>query len=34
VELLNKERLEALGRAILRFSSLSDLVSWLNQQEI
>nr|MDZ8022725.1 Rpn family recombination-promoting nuclease/putative transposase [Nostoc sp. SerVER01] len=34
VQLLNKERLEVLGRAILRFSSLPDLVTWLNQQEI
>lgn len=34
VQVLNKEQLEALGRAILRFSSLPDLVTWLNQQSI
>ncbi|WP_235019037.1 DUF4351 domain-containing protein [Tolypothrix sp. NIES-4075] len=34
VQALNKEQLEALGRAILRFSSLPDLVTWLNQQSI
>ena len=33
-QVLNKEQLEALGRAILRFSSLPDLVTWLNQQSI
>jgi predicted transposase YdaD len=34
VQILNKEQLEALGRAILRFSTLPDLVTWLNQQSI
>ncbi|WGV24799.1 Rpn family recombination-promoting nuclease/putative transposase [Halotia branconii] len=34
LQVLNKESLEALGRAILKFSSLSDLVTWLNQQEV
>ncbi|MGJ5630729.1 Rpn family recombination-promoting nuclease/putative transposase [Nostoc sp. CALU 1950] len=33
VKILNKEQLEALGRAILRISSISDLVTWLDQQE-
>ena len=32
VQVLNKEQLEALGRAILRFSSQPDLVAWLDQQ--
>ncbi|QLE59767.1 DUF4351 domain-containing protein [Nostoc sp. TCL26-01] len=34
VQVLNKEQLEALGRAILRFSSLPDLIAWLNQPSI
>ncbi|MDZ8184530.1 MAG: DUF4351 domain-containing protein [Nostoc sp. ChiSLP02] len=34
LQVLSKERLEALGRAIFRFSSLPDLVTWLNQQEV
>lgn len=34
LQVLDKERLEALGRATLRFSSLSDLVTWLNQHEV
>lgn len=33
VELLSQEKLEALGRAILRITSIPELVSWLNQQE-
>ncbi|MDJ0618879.1 MAG: DUF4351 domain-containing protein [Calothrix sp. MO_192.B10] len=33
VEVLNKEQLEALGRAILKISSMNDLLAWLNQQE-
>jgi predicted transposase YdaD len=32
LQVLNKEQLEALGRAILRFSSLSNLENWLTQQ--
>jgi len=32
VQVLNKEQLEALGRAILRISLLPDLVTWLDQQ--
>jgi predicted transposase YdaD len=32
LQVLNKEQLEALGRAILRFSSLSNLQNWLTQQ--
>ncbi len=31
VQVLKKEQLEALGRAILRISSLPDLVAWLDQ---
>ncbi len=33
VQVLNKEQLEALGRAILRISSLPDLLTWLELQE-
>lgn len=33
VKLLKKEQLESLGRAILRISSIPDLVAWLDQQE-
>ncbi|MGJ5676815.1 MAG: DUF4351 domain-containing protein, partial [Nostochopsis sp.] len=29
----SKEQLEALGRALLRISSINDLVTWLKQQE-
>jgi predicted transposase YdaD len=32
VQILKKEQLEALGRAILRLSSIPDLVTWLDQQ--
>ncbi len=32
VQVLNKEQLEALGRALLRISSIPDLVAWLDQQ--
>jgi predicted transposase YdaD len=31
VQTLNKEQLEALGRAILRISSIDDLAAWLEQ---
>ncbi len=31
--LKSREKLEALGRALLRISSMADLVNWLNQQE-
>jgi len=31
VQVLKKEQLEALGRAILIISSLPDLVAWLDQ---
>ncbi len=33
VRILSREKLEALGRALLRISSMVDLVAWLNQQE-
>lgn len=33
VQVLNKEKLEALGRALLRISSLADLFIWLDGQE-
>ncbi|MBR8835177.1 MAG: DUF4351 domain-containing protein [Stigonema ocellatum SAG 48.90 = DSM 106950] len=33
VQVLNKEKLEALGRALLRISSIADLFIWLDQQE-
>jgi predicted transposase YdaD len=33
VEVLNKKQLEDLCRLLLRISSISDLVNWLNQQE-
>jgi predicted transposase YdaD len=33
VEVLNKEQLEALGRALLRIVLIDDLVIWLQQQE-
>jgi predicted transposase YdaD len=33
VQVLNKEQLEALGRALLRILSIPDLVTWLDQQE-
>ncbi len=33
VEVLNKEQLEALCRRLMNISSISDLVTWLNQQE-
>ena len=32
VEVLSKEQLEALGRKLLRISSIADLVIWLQQQ--
>jgi len=32
VQVLNKEQLEALGRAMLKISSLPDLEAWLDQQ--
>jgi hypothetical protein len=31
VQVLNKEQLEALGRKLLKISSIDDLVSWLQQ---
>ncbi len=33
VQVFNKEKLEALGRALLRISSIADLFIWLDQQE-
>ncbi|WP_392477011.1 DUF4351 domain-containing protein [Nostoc sp. C110] len=33
VEVLKKEQLEALGRALLIISSIADLLIWLKQQE-
>lgn len=33
VQTLKKEQLEALGRAILRISSIGDLVAWLEQNQ-
>ncbi len=33
VQVLNLEKLEALGRALLRISSIADLFSWLDQQK-
>ncbi len=33
VQSLNKEQLENLGRAILRISSIPDLLTWLDQQD-
>ncbi|MDF5716457.1 MAG: DUF4351 domain-containing protein, partial [Rhizonema sp. NSF051] len=33
VQVLNLETLEALGRALLRISSIADLLSWLDQQK-
>ncbi|MDZ8052065.1 MAG: Rpn family recombination-promoting nuclease/putative transposase [Aulosira sp. ZfuVER01] len=33
VQVLNKEKLEALGRALLKISSIADLYTWLDRQE-
>jgi predicted transposase YdaD len=33
VQVLKKEKLEALGRALLRISTIADLVAWLDQNE-
>ena len=33
VQVLNLEKLEALGRALLRISSIADLLGWLEQQK-
>ena len=33
VQVLNKEKLEALGRVLLRISSIDDLFIWLDGQE-
>ncbi|MCW5313192.1 DUF4351 domain-containing protein [Nostoc sp. KVJ3] len=33
VQVLNKEKLEALGRLLLRISSIADLFIWLDGQE-
>ena len=33
VQVLNKEKQEALGRALLRISLIADLLIWLDQQE-
>jgi hypothetical protein len=32
VQVFSKEQLEALGRKLLRISSIADLVIWLQQQ--
>ncbi|MFQ4145538.1 DUF4351 domain-containing protein [Chlorogloeopsis sp. ULAP02] len=32
VKVLNKEQLEALGRALFKMSTITDLVAWLDQQ--
>ncbi len=33
VQVLNKKKLEALGRALLRISSIADLFIWLDEHE-
>jgi predicted transposase YdaD len=33
VQILQKEKLEALGRALLRISTIADLLAWLDQNE-
>ncbi len=33
VQVLKKQKLEALGRAVLRISTIADLVDWLDQNE-
>jgi predicted transposase YdaD len=33
VQILKKEKLEALGRALLRISTIADLLAWLDQNE-